>query len=213
MGYFEGWFDNDGSVIDESPPTITKVSPASFDADYSVARVTPVVIDITDATPGVDFIVVTSGSTLVYYGTPTGSWGADYTGSSFTAISGGYRLSILPTAGWPSGALSLLITGIDSHGNLATLTVSLTVPSAAQDSLQASTWMFRDSVWRWRRRLSRPRCSVVSVAIDDNYTEGPGFILTALALEIGRKTGLDRVPWRAGTTTSVHGTTTISNGR
>jgi hypothetical protein len=53
---------------------------------------------------------------------------------------------------------------------------------------------------------------VVSVAIEDNYSEGPGFTLTALALEIGRKTGLDRVPWTGGSTTNRSGTQTITDG-
>lgn len=77
------------------------------------------------------------------------------------------------------------------------------------DSL--STW-FRDSVWRWRRRPSRQKCSVISVAIDDAYSPGPGFVLTALGLEIGRKPGLDRVPWRNGTSTTPSGSGSNSDG-
>jgi hypothetical protein len=72
---------------------------------------------------------------------------------------------------------------------------------------------FRDAVWRWRRRLQRQKCSVISIAIDDNYTDGEGFVLTALALEIGRKQGLDRIPWRGGSSTTPHGTNDSGNGR
>jgi hypothetical protein len=58
---------------------------------------------------------------------------------------------------------------------------------------------FRDSTWPWRRRLFRRKCSVISVAVDDNYTNGEGFTLTALTLQIAKKPGLDRIPWHGGT--------------
>jgi hypothetical protein len=61
---------------------------------------------------------------------------------------------------------------------------------------------FRDSVWEWRRRLARQKCSVISVAIDDNYSDGPGFVLTALYLELGQKQGPNRSPWRGGNASS-----------
>lgn len=57
---------------------------------------------------------------------------------------------------------------------------------------------FRDVTWPWRRRLFRRKCSVISVAIDDNYTNGEGFTLTALALELAKKPGLAKLPWLGG---------------
>lgn len=67
------------------------------------------------------------------------------------------------------------------------------------DTEGLSEIQFRDSVWPWRRRLARQKCSVISIAIDDNSTNGEGFTLTALALELAKKKGLDRSPWRGGT--------------
>lgn len=74
-------------------------------------------------------------------------------------------------------------------------------------------WMLRDEVWRWTRRLRRTKCSVISVAIDDNYSPNEGFVLTALALDIGTLDGLDRVPWRGGTYANPGASGTSSNHR
>lgn len=71
----------------------------------------------------------------------------------------------------------------------------------------------RDAVWRWRRRLQRQKCSVISIQLDDDYSDGPGFTLTAIALEIGKKPGLDRIPWRGGVSSTPAGQVTIKNGR
>lgn len=77
--------------------------------------------------------------------------------------------------------------------------------SQNEDTWGAATWgagswgdtsgyPHEDSVWRWRRRPARQKCSVFSVAISDASTNGPGFKLVALGLEFARKQGLDRVP-------------------
>ncbi len=71
---------------------------------------------------------------------------------------------------------------------------------------------FKDSTWPWRRRLLRQKCSVISVAIDDNYTNGEGFTLTALALELKPKKGLQRTPWLGGTYTNTGGSGTTDTG-
>jgi hypothetical protein len=71
---------------------------------------------------------------------------------------------------------------------------------------------FADSTWPWRRRLFRRKCSVISIAIDDNYTNGEGFTLTALALELAKKPGLDRIPWRSGTYTNTGGSGSSETG-
>lgn len=57
----------------------------------------------------------------------------------------------------------------------------------------------RDSVWRWRRRPHRQKCSVFSIVVSDLASAGPGFTLVALGLELAKKPGLDRT---AGTTTT-----------
>lgn len=86
--------------------------------------------------------------------------------------------------------------------------------SQNNDTWGAGTWgdgswgdttlpSMRDSVWRWRRRPHRQKCSVFSVTVSDLGTDGPGFTLTALGLELGKKTGLDRIsPVTGGTTAS-----------
>lgn len=71
---------------------------------------------------------------------------------------------------------------------------------------------FRDSTWAWRRRLHRRKCSVISIAIDDAYTNGEGFCLTALALELAKKPGLDRIPWRGGTYNNTGGSGSSNTG-
>ena len=97
------------------------------------------------------------------------------------------------------------------------------VPDASQneDTWGAVTWgagswgdtsgfPHEDSVWRWRRRPARQKCSVFSVAVSDANSPGPGFTLTALGVEFARKTGLDRVPWVTGGITANTGL--INNG-
>jgi hypothetical protein len=69
-----------------------------------------------------------------------------------------------------------------------------------------------DATWPWRRRLFRRKCSVISVAIDDNYTNGEGFTLTALVLELAKKPGLDRTPWHGGTYTNTGGSGSSETG-
>lgn len=54
----------------------------------------------------------------------------------------------------------------------------------------------RDSVWRWRRRTARQKCSSFSVEISDNGATGRSFTPVLMALEIGRRGGVDRVPAR-----------------
>lgn len=56
-----------------------------------------------------------------------------------------------------------------------------------------------DSVWRFRRRPNRQKCSVFSIAISDLGSTNAGFVLTVLGLEIAKKTGLDRIPAAGGT--------------
>jgi hypothetical protein len=63
----------------------------------------------------------------------------------------------------------------------------------------ASTLGIRDSAWRWVRRPRRQKCSVFSVAISDNGTDGVGFKINALCLQLGKKAGLDKVAPVGGT--------------
>lgn len=81
-------------------------------------------------------------------------------------------------------------------------------------NLNASTWgeaiwgqgtwgdvdnnTLKDSVWRWRRRTKRQKCESISIEITDSglITPTSKWIPTAIGLEIGKETGLQRVPNR-----------------
>lgn len=82
-------------------------------------------------------------------------------------------------------------------------------PSQNEDTWGSATWGAgswgdtsgypnEDSVWRWRRRPARQKCSVFSVAVSDANSDGPGFKLVALGIELAKKPGLDRIPWVTG---------------
>lgn len=215
-GYFEGWFDPEaGTGGDGVAPTITLISPIAFDSDFTTATATPVVIDITDLS-GLGSTIITAqgagmtGTLLVVSITgQTGTVQAPFTGS-VTSIADGVRVSFLLSPGWHAGDLQVFVLAVDSEGNQGYNSWEwvLEDDGAGDDSGTG----FRDSVWRWRRRLARQKCSVISVAIDDDYTPGPGFTLTALSLQIARKPGLDRVAWQGGTYTNPAGSGNSSDG-
>lgn len=86
----------------------------------------------------------------------------------------------------------------DTDGGLAVLWGSGSWGDAeVNDSLssqaggQSSLW-FRDKVFRFRKRPARQKCSVFCVEFSDQGVDGPGFVPVVLALELARKTGLDR---------------------
>ena len=58
----------------------------------------------------------------------------------------------------------------------------------------ASALWFRDHVFRMRFRPARQKCSVFAVEFSDSGCTNAGFQPIALALELGVKTGLDRIP-------------------
>lgn len=219
MGWFGVWFgagrDNSDSVV----PTVSLVSPTEFDDDYDIASVTPVVFEITDALPGLRTATVFvtgpgfEGVQAAYYNdalvTPFTS------DSTVTAITGGLSFSLLPANGWSPGTLTIIVEAVDQDGNhiLESFDWLIPLPAAIASAAEGNAgYPFRDSTWRWKRRLNKQKCSVVSVAIEDSGSDGPGFVLTALALEIRRKSGLDRIPWRGGTVTNRAGTHDINDG-
>jgi hypothetical protein len=214
MSYFTGWWDNDTPDGDGVPPTITLVSPEEFDESYATARNTPVVIDVADSTGLGPVTILVSGAGFsdqqVVYN--NGGFVAPFSSGTRTSITDGYRFSFLPTHGWLPGELEIFVFAVDDAGAYDTETFTWDVDSPEASDDNTGGVEFRDRVWRWRRRLNRQKCSVISVAIDDNYTAGPGFTLTALALEIGRRPGLDRVPWRGGTNTNSGTSGTNSDG-
>jgi hypothetical protein len=60
----------------------------------------------------------------------------------------------------------------------------------------------KDNTWEWDRDPARQKCSVFSLAISDNYTSGPGFVLTAICLRLAKKEGLNKTPERDGSSTA-----------
>lgn len=125
-----------GVAKDTVAPTITIVSPTpgvapgapgGFSADWQTARMTPIVVDVTDVTPGIGYLCFVAkypgvvDEANVYR---RGAFRGSFLGlSSIGAIANGFRLTILPINGWPSSDVLNDITfdvdAIDGDGNLA----------------------------------------------------------------------------------------------
>lgn len=56
-----------------------------------------------------------------------------------------------------------------------------------------------DLTWDWQRDPAIQKCNAISISIEDVNTSGPGFVLSAITLELARKPGLHRGPERTGT--------------
>lgn len=122
------------SSADVSAPTVTIVSPTpgayggtGFPEDWSIARVTPIVADITDLTPGNRYQCIVArfpgGVERVVY--RRGAFRDEFAASSWAEpIADGTRLHILPVFGWPSreavADITLEFDVVDAAGNLAT---------------------------------------------------------------------------------------------
>ncbi len=50
----------------------------------------------------------------------------------------------------------------------------------------------RDDLWRWNRKPARQKCSVISVELADNGANSASFAPVFIALEIGKRSGLDK---------------------
>lgn len=125
-----------GGGGDVTPPVITIVSPTpdtnpggggGFSSDWLVARVTPIVIEITDLAPGNEYLCLTctyagaSNEIVVYR---RGAFRGEFGALSFAqSITNGLRLTILPAGGWPSSDalndVTFAVDAIDGDGNLA----------------------------------------------------------------------------------------------
>ncbi len=207
MSFFTGWFDPESTSGDVVAPTITLVSPAEPDLDTDGT----ITVDVTDSSGFGTITILVSGAgftgTQVVYA--FNAFVTPFTSGVKSTITDGYRFAF--SYSWEAGEIEVTVLAADADGNFTSEVFSWEVEAAAPgDDLTPQP--FRDSVWRWRRRLNRQKCSVISIAIDDNYTPGPGFTLTALALEIGRKPGLDRIAWRNGTSSNPSGSGSNSDG-
>jgi hypothetical protein len=56
-----------------------------------------------------------------------------------------------------------------------------------------------DLTWDWIRGPAVQKCNAISISVEDVNTDGPGFELSAITLELARKSGLNRGPHRTGT--------------
>lgn len=138
MNWFDEYIEDNlaAGSGDTTPPTITVVSPTpstapgsvgAFSADWAIARVTPIVIDIVDTTPGNRYQCIVcryagADDEIVVY--RRGSFRGQFAGlSTETAIANGKRLSILPRNGWPTSDVLndvvFEVDGLDQAGNLA----------------------------------------------------------------------------------------------
>lgn len=125
-----------GAAGDTTPPVIAVVSPTpgaapgspgGFPANWQLARVTPIVVRITDLAPGNQYQALVCrfpgiADELVVY--RRGAFRGQFAGtSSEVAIVNGKELSILPQTGWPSAAalhdITFELDALDGAGNLA----------------------------------------------------------------------------------------------
>lgn len=123
-----------GGGGDTTPPVVTIISPAvgpigtpgGFSSNWNVARMTPLIIEIKDLSPGLLYQCLV----IRYVGSPEqvvyrrGAFRGDFLAyGSATAITDGVRLSILPATGWPTpeaiNTIALELDAVDADGNLA----------------------------------------------------------------------------------------------
>ncbi|HEY6021369.1 MAG TPA: hypothetical protein VIY48_16135, partial [Candidatus Paceibacterota bacterium] len=113
---------------------------------------------------------------------------------------------------WPYSQTGSATGAFAQHAGFGPgLSPAITTPSISQASWGDLTWgsgswgdannisggqdlWFRNGVYRTRRRPKRQKCSVVSFEFSDNSAPNDSFIPVALGIELGRKTGLDRIP-------------------
>lgn len=149
-GYNAGYADGYAAGIAAAPlpdavaPTISVVSPTpgvavgapgGFPRAYSSAKITPIVLDVTDVDPGVQYFVVIARfyadaedenptEEVVYR--RSNFRGLYVKGSFATPIADGIRLSVLRVGGWPSnstgssvGHIAFAVDVLDADGNLS----------------------------------------------------------------------------------------------
>lgn len=131
MSFVGDYLGTTGGSGIASNPVITIVSPTlgvapgdagGFPADATAAAATPIVIDITDATPGAQLVLVCArfvGSDVEEVVYRRGNFRGNYiAGSSQSVITDGWRLSCKRDDGWP-GIPVFNVDVVDADGNLA----------------------------------------------------------------------------------------------
>lgn len=139
MNFFNEFIEDSlvlGGGGDVTPPTITIVSPTpgtapgspgGFSADWATARMTPIVLQVTDLAPGNRYqavVVRYANSVDEFTVYRRGTFRGAFAALSFeTAIANGKELSVLPVGGWPSSDalndVTFEIDALDAAGNLA----------------------------------------------------------------------------------------------
>lgn len=116
---------------------------------------------------------------------------------------------------WPPASVATLPSGgAFAYGSFSTaFDVAITPghPAISQDMYGSLTWgsgswgdasninggdalFFRNGVYRDRRRPKIQKCSVFSIELSDMSAPNNSFVPVALGFELGKKTGLDRIP-------------------
>lgn len=144
--WFDPWIiDSGGESSETTPPVVTSVSPdtndapgnpGAFNRDYTIAKDTPIVVTVVDASSAVAFVSISvkfsdrNYTEEIYAGQGGAGWDALFvTGSAVTgsgAAGVGYTFSIRRNGGWPPGpnpdgtplTASLRVRGIDAKGNV-----------------------------------------------------------------------------------------------
>jgi hypothetical protein len=119
-----------GPAVNTTPPTVTVISPTpgaspgtvgGFPADLAAARITPVVVQITDLDPGVAYSYLSvsfAGSQTEEVVYRRGQFRGLYLGSSYSSIANGRQYTLLRKGGWPGGSLVFSVDAIDGAGNI-----------------------------------------------------------------------------------------------
>lgn len=135
-----------------TPPVVAVVSPTpatapgaagGFPADYDAAAFVPIVLDVTDALPGLSIVTVvaTIDGELEVVFFDDQFWGA-YSTSGLSAIADGDRFTLRRNGGWPGsgslGDVKLKVDAVDGAGNRTTVEYSWILPSSAAEVLEGS---------------------------------------------------------------------------
>jgi hypothetical protein len=116
---------------DTTAPVITIVSPTpganpgdpgGFPADWLSARNTPIVLQITDLAPGLQYVALVAtlpgGVEEVVY--RRGAFRGHYLAfSTVTSIANGLQFSVRHDQGWPPGSVTFAVDSLDAAGNLS----------------------------------------------------------------------------------------------
>jgi len=140
MGWVGGWVgaSTGGGGGDTTPPVVTIVSPdpnvtpgdsGGFPRSPAAAKVTPIVLQVTDVDPGTAYIAIIAKfansdddrEEVVFR---RGTFKSPYISNSYYAsIANGYQFTILRDGGWPAGTgvagdIVFYVDTVDGDGNL-----------------------------------------------------------------------------------------------